>query len=109
MIDATYKLVGASLGAPDEEALANGASPAIEIVFTIGMALPFAGPDGQPIHVASGNHRYKFQRDEAIKFFESGLEAAKKLPEERKSDIVLANDLGAVNQAAQAIRKVTGI
>lgn len=108
--DSSFNIIGTSLAAPSEEALAQGATPYIEVSFTIGQALPIENPDnpGEALRVPAGMHRYKFSRSQAIDFFTAGLEQAEKLSEEKKANILVANDLGAVERAAAEISRIVG-
>lgn len=109
MNDSSFNTLATSIGAPSEEALADGADPVVEIAYTIGIRLPFAGPDGDPIQVPSALHRYRFTREQALKFAQAVTDSAEQLPEENKSaNLVIANNLSAVEQTAEQMTRMTG-
>lgn len=103
--DITLNVLGTSLGVPDEEAQAQGASD-IEIHLAIAQQLPFGQPGGPPVMAHIGNVKYVLDRDTAIKFFEKGLEAAQKLP--APSKLAVATDMGEVAKAAEGLEGLKG-
>ena len=73
----------------------------------VAMQLPFAQQQGQPPMMAHiGNVKYQLDRDSAIKFFQSGLEAAEALPP--TSRLAVATDLKAAENAAEQIGQFRG-
>lgn len=100
--DASVNVLGTSIAVPDEESLKAGAPPHVEIVLAIAMQLPFAQQQGAPPMMAHiGNVKYQLDRDSAVKFFQSGLEAAEGLP--AASNLAIATDLSAVENVADQI------
>lgn len=75
----------------------------MEIALEVAMALGAA--PGQPTLMAPiGTVRYTLGREEAIKFFKIGLDAAETLP--KPSGIAVAKDLSSAERVAQAAQNI---
>lgn len=111
IFDSEISVQDVSLGTPSPEALEAGVPPHVELGIVAGLALPFTNPEtGQPLVVPAGKYKFTLTRAQAIDVFTAALKAAEALPEQfaPSGKLLVANDLSAVEQAAQKMRRVTG-
>jgi len=102
--EASVNVLGTSIAVPEEESIKAGAPSVVEVILAVAMQLPFAQQQGAPPMMAHiGNIKYQLDRDSAIKFFRSGLEAAEKSP--AASNLAIATDLSAVENAAEQMNR----
>lgn len=104
--ETTINVVATSVGIPDEEAIKQGATD-MEVTLAIGQTLPFAQQQGAPPMMALlGSIKFTMNKESALKFFRSGLEAAEKLPETSK--LAISTDIHAAEEAANAVNAMRG-
>lgn len=83
---------------PDHEAVKSGELPSsIDVVLNVVQVLGAQG--GQIAAVPLGNLKFTMGRDDAIKFFQTGLDQAESLPPQ--SNLTVATDLTQAEQMAR--------
>lgn len=108
IFDAEISVFSASVATPSPEALEEGAPAHVECGIVTGAALPVMNPQtGEPLLVPFGRLRFGFAREQAIEFFQKGLEAAQSLPDEPgKGKVVVAHSMSDVENAAKALKTI---
>lgn len=101
MLDLTIQPLGLDISAPEDEQLEAGAPPVVQFVIVAGTTLPFQGPDAQPIRVPSAQIRFALPKEAALKLAEMAVEQADRLPDQKESDLVIANSLQGVDKVAE--------
>lgn len=91
MFDATLQAIAVEV-VPEETHVA--------LVIMLGLALPT--PDGKVLRVPGGILRLPMSRDAAIKHGTELKDAGESVPEKKESDLVVANSLQGVDEAARA-------
>lgn len=105
--DATLTVGGLDVAVPNEDAIQNGIKPHVQVVLEVVQPLPLAqGPGQPPVLAHFGTIKFHLGRDQAVEFFKLGLETAEKLPQE--SQLEIATDLSAAEQAAEALKRMQG-
>lgn len=80
---------------PDPEAIKSGDAPSsLDVILNVVQVLGAQG--GQIAAVPLGNVKFTMGRDDAIKFFQTGLEQAEALPPQ--SQLTVATDLNLAEQ-----------
>lgn len=106
--DANINVIATAISVPDESQLESGVPPVVEIRLDLGLELPFSTGPGQPnVTTHMGSLRFTFPADQAVEFFEKGLDAAQKLPSSTPSKLTIASDIRNVEKAAQEMDKLT--
>jgi hypothetical protein len=87
--------MGVNIATPEE----GSGTDELQLVVILGMALPFAGPDRQPIVAPLGQVRIPMDKNLSEQLGKGLQDAAEKLP--KKSDLITASSLQGVEQTAK--------
>jgi hypothetical protein len=99
--DVTVQPIGFSLVTPEEGSDPQG----IQLVVTVGMALPFErGPGQGPVLAPVANVRIPLTREAGLSMADAVREACEKLPKE--SDLTVATSLAGVDRLADLDKKL---
>jgi hypothetical protein len=105
MIDATVNTIHTEVEVLEED----GQARAAQIVMVGGMILPIAsGPGQPPLQVPALALRFPMGKAALGQLIERAQEAYDALPEERTSDLMIANSLQGVDKLADADRQFRG-
>lgn len=109
MINVNLQPHSLALAVPNDEQIAAGVVPHVEVIAHIAVELPFRGPDGQAPAAPFGVVRMQLDKQTAVDYFRSALEAAEKLPDAKPSiQIAPAAALNEVEAAAERLNKLKG-
>lgn len=96
--DIDYNVIDVNAASPTAEEVDQGHPAAVQVALTVGMLLPFRGPDGQPVIAPLGIVRCYLDKDSVKKI----TEAAELLPDPKPtSGLITASNLNEVEQAAK--------
>lgn len=95
MLNLMLSPMGINVAAPEEEG-----SQELQVVITLGMALPFEqAPGAGPVMVPFTQVILPLDKTNALQLAKTLTDAAEKL--QKKSDLTIANSLGGVDKMAQ--------
>lgn len=103
MHDTTLTVIGLDIATPSAEDIRNGATPAIEVTLTTGLALP--GPNGM-MTLPAGIYRFHMDSKSAQQVADRIHELAKDLP--APSPITTASNLSNIDKIAADLGKFKG-
>lgn len=77
----------------------------MHVVMVVGMMLPIAGPDGQPIQAPFGALRFPLSKEFGTQFLTTGLEIAKDLKDAPTAKVDIATSMDGVADLAELAKK----
>lgn len=103
----TIQPIAYDVQVPTEEAVEAGAPPQGIASIVAGMIIPISiNNDGQPLIVPLVNIQVPLDKEHLQKLGELCFEKAAELPDPKpESSVLLANDMGAVEKAAEELRR----
>lgn len=101
MFDLTLQAIGFDTSSPMDNVLVVG--------MHVGMPLPFAGPDQNPIVAPLGQVKFPMDKTSAVALAGRILEMAEGMPDSNpKSDLIVANSLEGVDKAVELSQRLKG-